>query len=405
MPSKPTPQQASSSPRRYSILLAILLSYLVPILILSTYRAHILPQSSDWTVFSLGLLMGCVGSVCLFWQMQEWETQENQPLAASAASEAVAESVPEPEVVQSAEPSEDWEKKYSQLLEGTQNHQENMRQLQQDNENSQRMANDLQKELEELRNSMYEQLKQKDVELQDRQQALLEQRTVITKQEEAISALESREQELNYEIKTLLRFASLDNEPSEDLSGVEISPNKHAVQAPPEEPRSAYVQGVSPFTSKVSAPEAAEKQLQRCLEIASKMTNSQIFNHPSRQRDVPMDNYALDLRRLCDSLREENNSTIILFSQKDNKLLFVNDQIKTLLGWAPEAFVPEFTDIIQPGLDEWKKGLNHLMSNSEARLRILMRSKTGQTIPLNCHLGAIQAGLFRYHLIGVLYPV
>lgn len=407
MQSNQNPPEKSYVPKRYAILLAILLCYLVPIIALSTYRAYILPKGSDWAVFSIGLLIGCIGSVWLYWRMCALESNGEPQLSMAKTSETAVESAPPTtEHSQLEAIAEEWEKKYTQLQIEAQSHHENLRQLQHEKEQSHHLTNKLQQELETYQQTLQKQLQQKETQLQECQQTISEHCELIAKQAETIKELEGREQELNYEIKTLLRFASLDNEPTDEEESIQQNPTTKIVQAPPEEPRSSYVQGVAPFTNKVSAPETAAIQLHRCLDIATKMTHSQLFNNnQSRVRDVPVDNYALDVRRLCDTLREENNSVIILYSQRDHKLVFVNDQIKTLLGWTPEAFVPEFAEIIQPGLDEWKKGLNHLMTNSEARLRVLMRSKTGQTIPLNCHLGAIPSGLFRYHLVGILYPV
>ena len=73
----------------------------------------------------------------------------------------------------------------------------------------------------------------------------------------------------------------------------------------------------------------------------------------------------------------------------------------------------DFSSIIQEGLGDWKKALSTLSGAQDshaqllvktAQARFLAKTKQGQEKILNCHLGVIPTGLFRNHIIGVLYP-
>jgi hypothetical protein len=146
-------------------------------------------------------------------------------------------------------------------------------------------------------------------------------------------------------------------------------------------------------------------QLKRCLDIAQKITSSSHFNsESSRFRDFPVDNFVLDLRRLCDSLRSENQCAILLYSPKEEKVIFANNQVKTLLGWSPEKIVQNFGDIIQEGDQEWKHHLAHISLKHESQVKLQFKTKKGHDLLVHCHLGMIPTGVFRYHVIGVLHP-
>jgi hypothetical protein len=124
----------------------------------------------------------------------------------------------------------------------------------------------------------------------------------------------------------------------------------------------------------------------------------------SRFRDLPINNYTLDLRRLFDSLRSENAGVVFVYSQKENKLLFTNNVVKNVLGWSPEKFTQDFQEIVQDGLQEWKNAVSQLLIKGETNTRLVIKTKSGQDMMFQCQLGIIPTGIFRNHVIGVLYP-
>jgi hypothetical protein len=154
----------------------------------------------------------------------------------------------------------------------------------------------------------------------------------------------------------------------------------------------------------IRTDEEASQQLKRCLDIAQKFTVSNRFNSQINTfLDSPSDSFALDLRRLCDSLRSEKNSTVMLYSPKENKLLFVNNQVRALTGWSPEKFVQSFQTILYDD-STWKQGISSLSMRSEAQVKLSFKAKTGQDVTANAHLGMIPTGIFKHHTIAIVYP-
>ena len=116
---------------------------------------------------------------------------------------------------------------------------------------------------------------------------------------------------------------------------------------------------------------------------------------------MPSDYFALDLRRLLDSLQEERNAIAVLYSHKENRLLFANQMVKQWLGWNADKFVNEFPELVQKGFEEWKLVMSQLASTPEGSVSLQVQAKSGETVPLRCHLAAIYTGLFRSHTIGL----
>lgn len=200
--------------------------------------------------------------------------------------------------------------------------------------------------------------------------------------------------DLNSEVNTLLDVVKIvETTPEIPHSGMQLKETAGIYQVATPSPLSI-----------VTSPGEADLQLKRCMDIAGKITGANHFEAAnSRFREWHIDNYALDLRRLFDNLRGESSSTIFVFSQKDNRLLFVNNQAKHLLGWSPEKFVQNFSEIIAESLQEWNRGINRLANQPQTTAQLTLKNKAGQHVPVNCHLGMITSGLFRNHIIGVAF--
>ena len=145
-------------------------------------------------------------------------------------------------------------------------------------------------------------------------------------------------------------------------------------------------------------------QLKRCIDIAQKITGASHYNNSnSRFKDLSIDNYTLDLRRLFETLRMENASTVFFYSQKESKVLFVNNQSRNLLGWSPDKFVQSFYDIIEPSKEIWKQGITSLAIKNDVQVSLKMKSKAGSSTDVQVHLGIIPTGLFKHHILGIMY--
>lgn len=329
--------------------------YLIPVIILSLF-------SMDLKILSLGLLQGSVGACLIFSFLRRLEF------------------VPPVQEVSTREPEIP-------------------------NEQIEEIQKELKKKTEEL-NRFYEdadkfaaykaatedELMKKEALLNEFQETITRQRDVLKKRQEQVTELESKIHDLNYEVNTLLDVVKI-NETTPDLpyTGIQLKEGAGSYQ-------------VTPPLSTVSSPGDATHQLKRCMDIAGKITGANHFEAAnSRFKEWHIDNYALDLRRLFDNLRGESSSTIFVFSQKDNRLLFVNNQAKHLLGWTPEKFIQNFSEIIEESVQEWNRSVHRLSSQPETSSQMLMKNKAGQSIPVNCHMGMISSGLFKNHIIGVLY--
>ncbi len=254
-----------------------------------------------------------------------------------------------------------------------------------------------------------EQLKQKQLQINSLQQMIEDQRGEMEKRQDQIFQLDTKIHDLSYEIKTLLYLHESEIIPQKKIqtSYREKSAGSPADQ-PPDISHSSSVEIMEPvyLEKMIRTPLEGNDLLKKCVAMAQKFTGANYYsNEASRYREFSSSNYAIDQRRLYDGLRNEKEALILIYSQKDHKLIFTNQQSKTLLGWSPDQFISNFSQIIHEGLSDWRRGLNHLNTALECQIRLLARNKNGQEILLNCHLGYVTLGLFRNHVIGVLYPI
>ena len=228
----------------------------------------------------------------------------------------------------------------------------------------------------------------------------------MRKKQQLITTLESQIQDLKYELKTLVDLS----EPLEEDVAIPI-PAPTPIKQPEIPPKTSKTK-----TEKIDAildlglaassrsTEEAHQQLKRCIDIAQKLTGARhLAGDSSRFRDLSADGFALDLRRLCDSLRSEQSSMILLYSQREGKALFVNDQVRGLLKWTPDKFVQNFPGVISDG-KEWRAALQKAASGQRSETLLAMKTRSGEETTVRCLLGSIPTGIFKTHLIGVFYP-
>lgn len=427
---------------------AVVIFYLIPLLFFSILSMTIMPHYKSWTLFSLGLLLAVIGTFALTLLLYYWE----QSVGGSKKELSQLFSLPAQDYsstgsenkVTSLDPSMDFEPPFSTEAHAQADPQVSTKELnlletalKANQEQQEQLAKALEMKSQELEAQVEEnkqlelkafqiaqdfadyklfseeQLKQKQLQLTALQQMIDDQRTEMEKRQDQIYQLDTKVHDLSYEIKTLLylneeeppqvRFPSMFKEPE--------APHAFAKGALPaaQEQTSGASQAVSheAYASEnpVRTPLEASALLRKCINMAQKLTGANYHgNESSRYREFSTSYYAIDQRRLFDNLRGEPGALIIVYSQKENKLLFVNNESKTLLGWSPEKFVADFSSIVHEGINDWKKALSMLANASDSQARLLAKTKQGQEIVLNCQLGAIPTGLFRNHVIGILYP-
>ena len=396
--------------QRYSVTGFVVLLYVATVLLLALY-SQVAAQS--WSTLAFGLFLGMCGSLVSLILLLRWENSTRESLKKTfLASRARNDHLPETSFPKE-NPSYNFLEMTAALSESQAKHLELVAELNKSNDQLhkfeieknqfQQRIDDIYREFNSYKSSTEEDLERKTVLLTEYQETINQQREVIKRKQDQIIEHESKIHDLNYEVKTLLQLADYDKTTARSTEGTIVGETAATYDIhPSQEDETEYFPMLD---NQVKTPEEASAQLKRCIDISQKITGATHFNsESSRFKDLPIDNFALDMRRLFDSLRSENVCTVVVFSQKENKILFANNQAKSLLGWSVEKFVQNFQEIIQEGNQEWRKGISQLATTSESRVRLLLKTKSNQNLLVHCHLGIIPRGTFRNHIIGVLYP-
>lgn len=396
---------------RKDLALIAFLIYLIPILMILFFLSFYISLQVLWPFYTIGILLAAIGSIFIFALIQN--------STRSIEKNDIVDEVSEPEEIQEVNNSfyEAMENEITTLNELL---SENKLALEEQLVLYANQSEDLKYFKEKLKKQeddyfllqeefkKYQLLSENQIEEEkklhmDALETISELRANTHHKQQQIEILENKIHDLSFEIKTILQITDL----TSIISSKEIEPGNmthdtaHAYQVPLDDNEE-----MDDFTlSHVTSSDDAKKQLKRCIDIAQKITGAQhLSSNKSRFGDFSFDNYALNLRRLYDSLRSENSCTIFVFSPKENKLIFINNQVKELLGWNPEKFVLDFEDIVQDGILEWKHSLSQLSIVNYNQSRLVMKAKSGKDLLLHCQIGLIPTGVFKGNVIGVLYP-
>ncbi len=347
--------------------------------------------NQDWTLFSYSLFFCLISSLFILFILKSWE---NSIKFISSENERAPEAYLDEAFLQQAHHNQDAlakaEEQIRDLTKNLEERQAELELLREDKNHFHERKEELLEEFAQAKRTIEGQLFQKDILINEYQQTINDQRAVIEKKQKQLDQLESKASDLTYEIKTLLQLAETSPTAPPPISEPHLS-HKNAAPLPPKKELT------------IRSLESARTQLKRCLNIAQKLTNSEhISGQGSRFPSFP--NLALDQRRLFENLQSENSSALFVYSQKDKKLLFANRQVQQLLGWNPDKFIQIFDDIIEDGLEEWKKSIYQITPKENKDVRLVLKAKTGEDLLIHCHMGLIPTGIFRNHVIGVLYP-
>lgn len=380
---------------RHLVTGTLLVCYLAPIILLTTYSALWIPSHDRLQMLAAGILASMTGTVIVTLLMKRWELTLSPPGEHHY-----------PQMNFSLENSQDLEQ-LQQALTMSQELQDSLSLELQQQKNAQLQLGmekeELQQQSERLEQSLSAQhersadlLSAKEAQIQEYQQTIFDQQTQLDKRQKQIVTLENTARDLKYELKTLIdltdRIHPIDEEPSEDREPAPIPPNDD------HPPAWSMPRGESMGFSTVDTT----TQLKRCINIAQKLTGARhLTGHTPRFQDMSVDGYALDLRRLCDSLRSENGSLILLYSQKEDKLLFVNDRVRDFLGWAPEKFLQDFPNLLVEGKAEWLAALRKAVGTPQAEVDVTMKTRAGESRHLRCQIGLIPTGIFKTHVVAV----
>ncbi|MFI0435886.1 MAG: hypothetical protein ACH350_09230 [Parachlamydiaceae bacterium] len=430
---------------------AIIVFYLIPLLFFSVYSIKLMSYNKSWALLSLGLLIVFFGSLSLIFLLSHWEQslrdrrsnfphlvrEDSHPVHSTNKETKVTlldpssmnfESIQEKEPLDAAASFKEDSKQISLLEAALKSHQsqeeelqnlleskqEELRKKEEENKYLQMKAEQIAQDFSDYKIFSEEQLKQKQIQWTLMQQLLEDQKNEMEKRQDQIHQLDTKVHDLSYEIKTLLY-----------LNEGEVSRQKpHVFSYKKERQQVSYkvkdnqkagldqenfsevklVEEVDTHGRVVQTFEEAADLLKKCIQLAQKLTGANYYSHESsRYREFSSSYFAIDQRRLFDSLQSEKGALIVVFSQKNHKLLFANSESKTLLGWSPEKFLSDFPLIMHEGIQEWRKALQMLTSHSQSQTRLLAKTKIGHEVLLNCCLGTIPKGIFRNYVIGIFY--
>lgn len=383
---------------RNRFLFLIITLYILPVVVLSLYASLFFTSSHSFGILSIGVLLTVAGST-LIYLFDKREKPQQTPLF---TQKIVETSLPLPEIdtTQLEEQQAligEYQKELSVLSRQNDALSGAIEELTKAKEGLEKKIESADHDFRLFQENTKQQQEQTQQLLHEHQKTIHEQRETLEKKQQLITQQEGQIRDLHYEIKTLMEVEerqSIIRFPMERQRQREFD----FTPSPPED------QDTSISPPQVHCPDEASQQLKRCLDIAQKITGGQYMqNKPSRLKDLPVENTALEMRRLFDNLRSENQATILLYSPKDKKMLFVNNPIKSILGWTPEKFVNQFQDLLIDGGDSWAQSIKQLAFKNESRASLLFSAKSGQHIALNCHLGLIPTGSFRHFVLGVLY--
>lgn len=378
--------------RRLQLSGLIIVLYFFSTLLLSVY------PEINFKKLVYGLLIASLGSICIFLLLRQWEKSRTRaPFRSFNASEPQATKNP----IEHLENIHEYEKalgeaqtKNIELIQKQNALEEALHKLENEKSQFEQRIEDVNHQLSTKSSEAEEELRRKATLLSEYQETINQQREVIQKKQDQIVELEVTVRDLKYEVKTLLQLAEIHNNDKKRNTN-----RKEAVEENiPDSP-------VHYTGALVKSPEEASIHLGKCIDIAQKITSSNRFNNgPSRFQHMPLDNSALDFRRLFDSLRSETSSGVVVYSLKENRLIFANNQIQSMLGWNPEKFTQYFSEIIREGYEDWNHALGQLSPSIETKARLLLKTNSGQNLLVNCHLKMIPTGIFRHYVIGILYP-
>lgn len=363
----------------------------LPVLVTVSYGAVILPLASAWPYLFLSVAVAAFGAAFAnFFLSPETSLQPEENNRVPAENEEGWEYAITQQERQVRELENALEEKDQQIL------------LWKDRYEKESVEREhLAREMSSLKSYFEREIQLKEEKIAEMQGRFDEWQLEMEKKQRYSGQLENKIRDLSYEIKTLLQLADIEEETDEIAStGIEpmIVQEERVLYAETAKSGSLLVQ-----ETVLRETRDAAALLRRSIDVAQKMTGSQYFGY--RTSSLATHPYTLDLRHLFDRLRGETGGLVIVYSQKEERILFVNDFVQEWLGWIPEKFTQSFSQYVQEGMEEWTEALGQLALYKESEARLVLRDKEGEDLPVHCLLGLIPTGLFRGYVIGVIYSV
>ncbi len=387
----------------HNLISTIFVGYLLPLIFLSFFAVWSVQWNSPWSILPLGLIISAAGTCLLYLQFLKHRT-----VSVVMQQEAPQEFDNE-KLAQIEKKAAEAELDAQQLQTIVENLNKRFHEIEQDRDQLRLTVESTQKEYAIYKHDSSILLEQNRALLAEYHFTIQEQREVLEKKQQHILQLDTKVHDLSYEIKALVQVEAFESVMVSAGGGGSSKVIQHPAMNHSD---SVYNSLPSPsqleevvLTKKVTDSPDAHRLLQRCIDIAQKITGASYYNSgaAARPRDIPTDPFAFDLRRLCESLRSENGGMILLYSQKEHKPLFVNDFAKEFTGWASDKFIMNFPEILSPSQGEWDKAMQQMAFKNDTSLELHLKSRNGSEIKLKGEMGMIPTGVFRNNIIVVLY--
>jgi len=236
---------------------------------------------------------------------------------------------------------------------------------------------------EELQNK----LDKKETILSEYRSTLKEQRKIIEKKQEDTNILQVRLNDLKYEVENLLKLKGGDPE------------KKEFFEAPKKE-EEVVSETLEPSCG---LADTIQGKLDRYVKMAVKLNGAHDFaNKNYKYSELSLGSLIIDQRRLFDRLQNEDQDTVLVYSREEKSLVFINQQVKCLLGWSPERFLKDFSFFIQKGSIQWTEALEDVKLDHQKSIRLLMKTRSGRDVLTHCYLKEVPSGIFRGYVLGIL---
>ena len=240
-------------------------------------------------------------------------------------------------------------------------------------------------EYQYLNQDLQNQLEKRESALSESKFTIKEQRRIIEKKQEEINVLNMQVNDLRYEMENILKINK------EDLKLFSE-----------EEPAKNESSDLDLLKEQPSHELSLSEKLGRYIDLTKKMTGSNPYASEKRGYRFPIGTLIIDQRRLFDRLENDESEVVLVYSLEEKRLVFINNQVKGLLGWNPDKFIKDFPFLVQKGLHQWHEAIEELQEGDLGEVRLLMKTLRGQNILTHCYLKKVPQGAFEGHLLGIL---
>jgi PAS domain-containing protein len=145
-----------------------------------------------------------------------------------------------------------------------------------------------------------------------------------------------------------------------------------------------------------------QDQLKKYIDTAVKIGHEGVLGgHGSKLLDFSFETFAVDLRRLYDQFRWETTDVIFIYSPQEERLLFINDEVRNLLGWSADKVIQNFHSFLVQGASYWHTLLSSLAYSEIRQLEIVLKTREEKNLHVQTALRVIPSGAYQDFVLGI----